>query len=384
MGIAHSMTGAPNRRFLRPDGTIAAHAIFFPMGAAYAAIALPASVAAMLGGPAIPGLAGPAGHAHEMLFGFALAIVAGNQLGPVPIARLALLAGAWLAGRIAFDIAPASIAAAAANAAFAGLLALHLVPRLVARVRKLRNRALPAAIVALGATAVGMEAAIHAGSARVQHTLLLAGVTLIALVMGFMGARIIAPAAAGHFHRRGHVLAAREQPRLEGVFVVAMLVALAALPFEAARVGGAALALAAAVCAVRLARWRPWRLVGSRELLGLAVGYAWLAAGLAGMAGALFTDASPVTALHLVTIGAMGTLTIQVMALTAARLARRDPARLVLPAVATALVALATIGRVAADLVPSHRIPALALAAAAWSLAYALLIVSLARISRAS
>lgn len=37
---------------------------------------------------AFPALASGTGRAHEMLFGFALAVVAGNQLGPMPLPRL--------------------------------------------------------------------------------------------------------------------------------------------------------------------------------------------------------------------------------------------------------------------------------------------------------
>src|SRR3546814_8884250 len=49
--------------------------------ALYAALILPYSVLALLGLlPALPGLATSAGHAHEMLFGFALAVIAGYLL----------------------------------------------------------------------------------------------------------------------------------------------------------------------------------------------------------------------------------------------------------------------------------------------------------------
>lgn len=154
------------------------HALFFPAAAAYAAFALPASMASMLGlMPAIPGLAFGAGHGHEMLFGFALAVVAGNQLGPTPVGRLAALFGAWAIARIAFLAAPHSIVAALAGGAFA---------------------------------------------------LLLVGLLLLGLLMLFMGGRIIAPAAAGQFYRQGEDLAARVQPRIEGWLIAVMLVAVAA------------------------------------------------------------------------------------------------------------------------------------------------------------
>ena len=63
-----------------------------------------------------------------MLFGFTLAVVAGNQLGPMAKPRLALLAGLWLIARAAFLCTPQSVAAAATNIAFAALIAAQLSP----------------------------------------------------------------------------------------------------------------------------------------------------------------------------------------------------------------------------------------------------------------
>ena len=64
-----------------PLAPLPGNVVFFPVAAAYAMLVLPASVSSMLGMTgAFPGIATPSGHAHEMLFGFALAVVAGNQL----------------------------------------------------------------------------------------------------------------------------------------------------------------------------------------------------------------------------------------------------------------------------------------------------------------
>ena len=76
---------------------------FFPVAAAYAALALPWSVFAHFGlVEAPPGLNGPLGHAHEMLFGFAMAAVAGYVLGPQPKRWIGLILSLWLVGRLAF------------------------------------------------------------------------------------------------------------------------------------------------------------------------------------------------------------------------------------------------------------------------------------------
>jgi uncharacterized protein involved in response to NO len=362
-----------------------AHKLLYPAAAFYAAFMLPASVAAMFGWiTGLPGLALPVGHAHEMIFGFGLAAVAGNQLGPVRRSTLAVLFALWLAARVSFVIAPGWIGTTAMNAAFAGLLAVQLLPRLVAPVRKLRNRALPLAVASLCVAAIAMQAALLAGSGRSQATVLVAAVLLLALLMLFMGGRIIAPAAAGQLYRQGGDLAARVQPRLEGTLIVLVFASIVALVMDSPRVASAGLAAASLVALTRLARWRLWALHGRPDILCLATGYAWLVAGLAAVAVSLFIGIRPVTALHVITIGAMGTLTINVMALTYARLARRDLSVEKLPIAATALVALAVAARVGADLATADPRAWLAAAAACWSAAYLLVMACFVRLNARS
>jgi uncharacterized protein involved in response to NO len=365
---------------------IAGHRLFFPLAALYAAGALPVSVAAMTVSLPLPGLATPARHAHEMLFGFGLAAVAGNQLGPLRRRMLAWLTVAWIAARLAFLAAPGSAIALLASALFAGTLAWQLVPRATASVRKWRNRALPAAIIVLCRVDVAaVSPPALALSAAAGERLLLGGVVLMALVMFFMSGRIIAPTVAGHLYTQGTDMSARVQPRIEGAVMVSMGAAFIAAVVDRAFVGGIALAIAAFLSAVRLVRWRPWRVQRRRDIACLLAGYAWLVAGMAWMAACLLgRSAAVTTALHLVTVGAMGTLTVNVMALTWARLARVDPARLVLPSLATVLVALATVARAAAGYASADRGTWLLVAAAAWSAAYVLLLCCFARISLAS
>ena len=82
-----------------------------------------------------PGLASPLAHAHEMLFGFALGVVAGNQLGPKTVRALALLFAAWLLARVTFVMLPGSAIEVAANAAFPAALVAAIAPRLFGSAR---------------------------------------------------------------------------------------------------------------------------------------------------------------------------------------------------------------------------------------------------------
>lgn len=366
--------------------SLAASRVFFPLAAAYGAVILPLSVLPALGvAPAVGALATPAAHAHEMLFGFALAVVAGHQLGPVRVPALAALVATWALARLAFLVDPAGFTALAANAAFALALALRLVPRLVATIKKPRNLAMPAALAALCACAVALEVArlrSHGDVEAVVRTAL----AVFALLMLFVGGRLIAPAVAGQLYRQHANLHARVQPRLEAALIVCMLAGVLASPFAGARVPAqlAALAFLAAgvLAAVRLARWQLWRVQRRADLLCLGAGYAWLAVGLLAWALALATGDHPFAALHLITVGALGTLTLNVMALTVARLTRHDPAATRVPVWGTGLIALSTLARAAADFGGVDRRAALAAAALCWSLAFALLFARLVRLRR--
>src|SRR5579872_2382470 len=84
---------------------------FFLLSAIWACIAVPLWLALYTGGMPLPTILAPAiWHAHEMIFGFAAATVAGflltaipNWTGRMPLqgAPLAALVLLWLAGRIA-------------------------------------------------------------------------------------------------------------------------------------------------------------------------------------------------------------------------------------------------------------------------------------------
>lgn len=375
-----SLAGTTTSRRLVPG-----NAVFFPMATVYATFVLPPSVFAMLGlTGAFPALASPIGHAHELLFGFSLAVVAGNQLGPMALPRLALLAGLWVIARATFLAAPHSATAGVANIAFAALLAAQIAPRLFVSAKKLRNQALPAVLAAICVSGIAFQLALRAGYASASQTILVTAVLLLALLMLFMGGRIIAPTVAGQFHRQGGKLDARVQPGIEGGLIVAMTIAAAAAMFSRSAslvmLAAAATIVSGALSAVRLVRWRLWALRSRPDLLCLAAGYGWLALGLLLYGAALAAGRYQAAALHIITVGALGTLTLNVMAMTWTLKARQDPSRDRVRVVATVLVGVAAMARVLAGLAVFDSRMLLLIASTAWSGAFALLFILLVRL----
>lgn len=348
----------------------ATQGLFFPVAAAYGALIPLLSLAAMTGVlPGIPALATSLGHAHEMLFGYALAVVTGYVTGPLPRWRLWGMLCLWLLARGLYLGAHETAASGVANALFALLLAVQAAPRFATRARKWRNQALAPLLVALAAMGVVTEVLHHLNTADGQRVAVLEAILMLSLLMLFMGGRIIAPAAAGQIQRQGGELEARVQPRLEAVLILAMTAAVILTPWLPA-LAAAGLLVASLAAAVRLWRWRLWSCRRRPDLWGLGVGYAWLAAGLLLLAGGVPGGLNPMAGIHAITVGALGTLTLGVMTRTRLQWAKRDPARSKVILLGSLLVSAAAVLRLLATL-PGLAAPALLWGAASmWTLAF--------------
>lgn len=363
--------------------------LFFPAAAAWAALAVPLSIHAVLSGAGWPpGLLG-AGHGHELIFGFALALIAGYTLGPQPWRVLAPLFLLWFVARLCWVLIPENVAAQLLSPAFALLLARYAVPRFQAA-KKWRNKVAGPLILALCLFSVAFWVAADApitltfplvGTRRV----LIAAILGLLLLMAFMGGRIIAPAVAGTLEKRGIPLAARVQPRIEGALLVILPLAIILTFMPVADpVTGSLLLLSAILIVIRTVRWKLWHCMNRPDLLVLAVGYLWLAAG-AGLTGArLWQGADPLPALHVITIGALGTLSMSVMLRLAWQRAKRcfPPAWQVL-GIAIAM-AVAVTARLQAGTNPFAHPGLLWLSALSWSTAYGAVAIQLALLFRDS
>ncbi len=353
-----------------------AHRLFFPAAAAHATAIVPLSVHAMITGRVLlPGLAGPMDHARELIFGFALATIAGYLINRIHPWKLAGLFALWGGARYLALLVPASPVTGTVNTAFAVALAAVVAPAYIKSAKKWRNRALPAILVAFSVVAIAFQAGATLPQLRLQA--LYSGILLLLPLMLFMAGRMIAPAAAGHIRLRGDHLEARVQPRLEGALLLLCVIAVGAAVIPGGRTAaGLALLAAGGVALARLLRWRLWLCIDRNDLRYLGVGYAWLVAGLLLLGGALTTGAfRPATALHAITVGALGTLAVTVMARTRLLRARGDAQRLRGIGVSVSALAAATVLRVGW---PDTAV-ALQLAAILWSVAFLVLLIVLLR-----
>ncbi len=358
--------------------------LFFLLAGLQGALAVPIWVLIYLGPGTVPSLFPPAAwHAHEMLFGYGVAAVAGflltatpNWTGRAPVKGMPLvvLGAVWLAGRAAAAFGSASpLLATVVDLAFVPILVVVLWPAL--RQAALRNRIL------LGVLALLFfgDAAMHLGALDITPGSIPTGEILaidtLALLISIIGGRVV-PAFTGNALPPGSepVRAESRIDRLAILSVAATLLSDLVVPGAAA---GAVAIAAAGLNAARMVGWRSGATVDRPILWVLHLGYAWLVFGLLwkGLAGVLDL-LPPATASHGITVGAIGTMTLAVMSRAALGHTGRA---LVAPrpvALAYGLITAAALTRIAAPFVPGEAtVVMLAASSSLWSIAFALFLI---------
>lgn len=297
---------------------------FFLGGALYAALALWLWMAMLTGGLVLPAAFDPlAWHQHEMLFGYVAAVVAGfvltavpNWTGRLPIrgVPLAMLFGLWLAGRIAVACSAwlGAPLAALVDVAFLACMS-GLVLREIAAGRNWRNLpvATALALLALANALAHLEPAAGLATGSIGHRL---GIAVVLTLIGLIGGRVVPSFTRNWLAKRD---AAPPAPfgTPDKVALLALVIALLAWVIRPdAAVAGWLLVLAGVVHAVRLARWRGWRTTAEPLVLILHVGYAWLPLGLLLLGAQIaLPGLGQLAALHALTAGAFGTMTLAIM-----------------------------------------------------------------------
>lgn len=327
-----------------------------------------------------PYLAGSLWHAHEMVFGFALAVVVGflltagrnwTGLPTTTPTTLKLLVALWLAARI-LAITSLHAAAAVTSVAFPLAAAAALaVP--FAKARNRRNYFFIGLLVLLALA----DACVHLALFNVIELPGMWGIRLaldiLVVVMAVMAGRVIPM-----FTNNGvpGARAARnvwvERTALGSV--IALLIADAA-QLSAPVIGGVA-ALAAIAHVVRWTMWQPWKTLRVPLVWVLHAAYLWMPIHFALRAAAVEGLLMSSLATHALTVGVLGALTIGMMTRTArghtGRLLQAD--RFEVTAYASILIA--AIARVVGPLaVPSAYMTWVLVSAALWSCAFAIYFV---------
>ena len=350
---------------------------FYLLASIFAALSVPLWALQYAGLLPAAYLDGPLWHAHEMLFGFTLAVIVGflftagrnwtNQPTPTgaPLAALALL---WLAARV-LVLTPWGWAAAAANVAFPLAAAAALARPFVAA-RNRRNYFFVGLLMLLAVAALCVHLQLLGVASLPGWVGIQLALDVVLFIMAVMAGRVVpmftnngVPGARATRHAGLEKLALGS--------VLALLVAdLLQLP---APLLAAVAAVGAAAHLLRWLLWQPWTTLRTPIVWVLHAATLWIPLHLALRAAAALGWASSSVAAHALMAGAAGGLIIGMMTRTArghtARPLRADRADVA----CYALVLAAGVVRVGVPLaMPAWSVGAVLLSAALWSAGFGL------------
>jgi uncharacterized protein involved in response to NO len=326
-------------------------------------------------------------HAHEMVFGYGAAVVAGflltsipNWTGRMPLqgGPLAVLVAIWIAGRLAV-LCSARIGATSAavlDLAFP-VVFLAVVAREIVAGRNWRNLPMVGALSALllGNLLVHLDAIGITGTAETGNRL---GVATLLMLISFVGGRIV-PSFTRNWlaKQRPAVPPPASFDVIDRAVLALIALTLLVWLFAGETVIAPWVELAGGVAvAVRLARWRGQATLREPLLWVLHLGYGWLSLGFLLLAFNGFLPVMPeTTALHALTVGAIGTMTLAVMTRASLGHTGRPLAAGKGTTAIYALVTMAAVSRLLAPLSEDHYFGMLVFAGTAWSAAFGLFVL---------
>lgn len=296
---------------------------FYLLAGIFAVLALPVWVAAYTGALQWGGhMQGMNWHIHEMIFGFAPAVIAGflltavkNWTGlPTPTgAKLAGLVLLWVAARIANVTGPGELSILL-DVAFLPALGIALaIP--IWRSKNRRNMKILGVLTALTiANLVWHLASIGVFSPPLMTVAYITAIDIITILMAIVAGRVI-PAFTSNAVQGSN-------PRnIKAVDIVALATLLLIVLSDVLGVWLAIskdiwfvlLTVAALAHLLRLGLWQPLRTRQNALLLMLPLAYLWIPISLALRAASQVTDLSIAASTHALTIGAMSSLMMAMM-----------------------------------------------------------------------
>ena len=323
MAETKPVTGERRRAYQGPALFCHGFRPFFLFAALFAALAIPIWMAAYSHGYTFGVNGDPLGwHLHEMVFGYLAGVIAGflmttipNWTGRPPVMGLPLilLFLLWLAARVMVFIGGASVFGAVVDSLFLVCMAGFAWREVVAG-KNWRNVPI-CVLISLFALA---NILFHAEDALgLSHqTGLRLGLAIVTLLMMFIGGRIIPSFTINWMKKRGLT---PFPPALNRFDIAVLLLTAVTLFFwimsPADQLTGILFLVAAPLHVARLSRWKGWRTIAEPMVLILHIAYAWipLAFLLMGLAIISPTTLTTAHALHVLTAGAMGQLTLAVM-----------------------------------------------------------------------
>lgn len=356
---------------------------FFLLGSLFTIIVMLLWVLALAGiGPVALHASPMLWHAHEMLFGFAMAIIAGFVLTAVAVwtgrtrlhgAPLGWLIVAWLAGRGAMSVSGALPAAVVGllDMVFPVLVCLFFGREVLAAGNR-RNYVVVGIVVAIAI----LNVLYHVGAAGVapglDRTALLLMIHVVLVLITAIGGRIVPSFTANWLRARGQERFPRTSATIDAVTLALTVVAGIAITLAPQSPMTGIIALVTAVAhGLRLSRWSGLATTAEPMLFVLHVAYLWFPIGyllvawsaLGSMLGSVYP---PSVALHALTMGAIGTMVLAMSTRVSLGHTGRVPQAARLTVIGYYLLNLAVIIRLVGPLFGAQYMRSVEVAAVAW------------------
>jgi uncharacterized protein involved in response to NO len=332
-------------------------------------------------------LGGAAWHAHEMLFGYTSAALAGflltaipNWTGRLPVSGMPLLVlfSLWCLGRatLLFPELLGNGLSFAVDALFLPAL-LVICSREIITGRKWKDLKILAGLAALSLANIAFHVCNYTGVGIEAPSRLAIGAYLTLIMI--VGGRILPSFTRNWLAKRGETRLPAPYDRFDAVTILVGVGALGLWwlwPEEA--VTGAATLVAAALHAIRLCRWRGWQTPAEGLLAILHVAYGFVVLGFLAIAATAFGLLDMLSSLHVLTVGAIGTMTLAVMSRATRGHTGLELHASALTVMSYVAMVLAGLLRPLAAFLPEQSSTLVAAAGLCWTLAFALYLLEYA------
>lgn len=322
-------------------------------------------------------LSDPLWHGHEMLFGYATAVIAGflltavrawtNQATPSGLPLMAL-AALWVGGRV-LVFTPLTMLAAVVNAAFPVAIAVAIsIPLL--RSRNTRNYFFVGLLVLMGLLVFAVQMALQGRIELSPRLGLQLALDMVLFIMAVMAGRVIPMFTNNGIPGTNATRHGLVEKIALGTVILLFVADL--LQWSQSLLSMIAL-IGALVHGVRLLLWKPWRTLATPLVWILHAAYGWIVVYLA-LRGLTALDVLAGSfATHAFTVGAIGGLTLGMMTRTARGHTGRPLKADVFEVVMFLLIQIAAIVRVFGGIVsPRLYVVSIQLSGLLWAAAFGL------------
>lgn len=363
---------------------------FFLLTGLFGALSVPMWVGLFAGHVDMELLAAPAlWHGHEMIFGYTAAAITGFLLTVVPnwtnakVSKgpiLVVLTVFWLLGRVAFwsqGVLPYGLVIAADLLFLMALIAVVIRPLINPQYRKQLAFVviLILMLIANVMTHMGVLGLDVFGLDWGTHGLSL-GLDAVILLITILGGRVTPSFTSSYLGHGNPNIRVLQRPKLDRAVIlatIALLVVDQVLPGTV--VAGVISVIAAVLHGVRLSGWQGLRTLGNPIVWVLHLGYLWLVVGLVLKGLGDFALIPAADALHALTIGGVGSITLGVMTRAALGHTGRSIHASPLIVASYVLVSISALLRLAVPLLSDYAAELVMASGGAWTLAFVAFVI---------